>query len=158
MFTEDIGLLDDTPLTRVLKRSAEHPEWSRAYPEELFGAMQHGGEFWDADVRHFNSGLFDSDRALDLTAAAAEALLGAVRLNWSKVETAIFGTLFEHSLDPGTRGKRGAHYTPVQDIFDVTVPVVLEPLRAKWDTVKENGRALLGGKAQDRFQKATAAL
>ncbi|WP_174366121.1 class I SAM-dependent DNA methyltransferase [Deinococcus sp. JMULE3] len=158
MFAEDVGLLDDTPLTRVLKRSAEHPERSRGYLEELFGAMQTGGEFWGADVRHFNGGLFDSDRALDLTAAEAHALLGAARLNWSKVEPAIFGTLFEHSLDSGTRGKRGAHYTPVQDILDVTVPVVLEPLRAEWDAVKDNVRTLLGGKAKDRLQKATGAL
>jgi len=120
--------------------------------------MQTGGEFWGADVRHFNGGLFDSDRALDLTAAEAQALLGAARLNWSKVEPAIFGTLFEHSLDSGTRGKRGAHYTPVQDILDVTVPVVLDPLRAEWDAVKDNVRTLLGGKAKDRLQKATAAL
>ncbi len=76
MFAEDVGLLDDTPLTRVLKRSAEHPERSRGYLEELFGAMQTGGEFWGADVRHFNGGLFDSDRALDLTATEAQALLG----------------------------------------------------------------------------------
>ncbi|MHA0044331.1 type IIL restriction-modification enzyme MmeI [Deinococcus sp. PEB2-63] len=158
MFAEDVGLLDDTPLTRVLKRSAEHPERSRGYLEELFGAMQKGGEFWGADVRHFNGGLFDSDRALDLTAPEAHSLLGAARLNWSKVEPAIFGTLFEHSLDSGTRGKRGAHYTPVQDILDVTVPVILEPLRAEWDAVKDNVRTLLGGKAKDRLQKATAAL
>lgn len=158
MFAEDVGLLDDTPLSRVLKRSAEHPDRSRGYLEDLFGAMQHGGEFWGADVRHFNGGLFDSNLALELTAAEAQSLLGAARLNWSKVEPAIFGTLFEHSLDAGTRGKRGAHYTPVQDILDVTVPVVLDPLREEWAAVKAKARVIVEGKAKDRVAKATTVL
>ena len=79
--------------------------------------MQHGGEFWGTDVRHFNGGLFDDQSALSVTKEDADALVRAATLDWAQVEPAIFGTLFENILDTVTRSKRGAHYTSVPDIL-----------------------------------------
>lgn len=137
MFAEDVGLLPRGLLTRILTRSREHPERSRGYFQDLFAAMQEGGEFWGEDIRYFNGGLFDDQTALALSREDAEALLQAAQLDWSAVEPAIFGTLFEHSLHPDVRAMRGAHYTAVPDIVRLTEPVIMQPLRREWLQVKQ---------------------
>lgn len=135
-FAEGMGMLEPGLITRVLERSRAHPENSQAYFRDLFLAMQHGGEFWDRDIRHFNGGLFDGADALSITSAEAAALVEAARLDWSEVEPSIFGTLFENSLDTETRSRRGAHYTSVTDIERVVDRVVMEPLWAEWDSLR----------------------
>ena len=70
------------------------------------------------------------------------ALRAAAALDWSSVEPAIFGTLFERSLDPGKRSQLGAHYTSKQDILLIVEPVVIEPLQARWQAVKAEALAL----------------
>lgn len=142
MFAEDVGLLERGLLTRVLRRAREHPDRSQGYFQELFTAMQGGGEFWGTDVRHFNGGLFDDGAALPITQGDADRLLQAATLDWAEVEPAIFGTLFEQSLDAATRSKRGAHYTSVPDILRVTDPVVMQPLRREWAKVKADAEVL----------------
>ena len=144
MFSEDVGLLPRGLLTKLLKRAREYPDRSQSYFQELFTAMQTGGEFWGDDVRHFNGGLFDDGAALSVTRDDAHALLGASTLDWAQVEPAIFGTLFENSLDAKTRSKRGAHYTAVRDIRRITEPVIMVPLRREWQDVKAQAEALSG--------------
>ncbi|MFW8628134.1 class I SAM-dependent DNA methyltransferase [Deinococcus sp. ME38] len=143
MFAEDIGLLKDRLLTAVLERSVTKPAQSEAYLTELFAAMATGGEFWGHDVTHFNGGLFDARPALPLTVEDATALLEAAKLDWSQVEPAIFGGLFESSLEAEVRGKRGAHFTGVQDIERVVEPVVMVDLLRQWDAVREEAQALV---------------
>ncbi|GAA4015984.1 hypothetical protein GCM10022631_30350 [Deinococcus rubellus] len=136
MFAEDVGLLERGLLTKVLLRAKQYPERSQGYFQELFTAMQHGGEFWGSDVRHFNGGLFDDGFALAVTAPDADALVAAAKLDWAEVEPSIFGTLFEDSLDAKTRSQRGAHYTSVPDIERVVDPVLMLDLNREWDAVK----------------------
>ncbi len=69
-------------------------------------------------------------------------LTEAARLDWSSVEPAIFGTLFERSLDPAQRAKLGAHYTSREDILAVIEPVLMVPLRHEWETVQQEVEAL----------------
>ena len=52
------------------------------------------------DIHYFNGGLFSDDEAFDLVESDLAALRSAAELDWSAVEPAIFGTLFERSLDP----------------------------------------------------------
>jgi type II restriction/modification system DNA methylase subunit YeeA len=54
------------------------------------------------------------------------------KLDWSTVEPATFGTLFERSLDPSKRQQLGAHYTSPDNIKAILDPVVFAPLRAEW--------------------------
>nr|WP_168734646.1 type IIL restriction-modification enzyme MmeI [Deinococcus sp. KSM4-11] len=107
VFAEDVGLLPRGLMTRVLKRAQLPPDRSESNFQELFAAMQGGGDFWGEDVRHFNGGLFDDGAALPITEGDARALLQAVTLDWAQVEPEIFETLFENSLDDVTRSKRG---------------------------------------------------
>ena len=69
-------------------------------------------------------------------------LRNACKLDWSNVEPAIFGTLFERSLDPGTRAKLGAQYTSRADILLVVEPVLMAPLRRRWLEVKEKAATM----------------
>ncbi|MCD0164677.1 class I SAM-dependent DNA methyltransferase [Deinococcus sp. 14RED07] len=143
MFAEDIGLLKDRLLTAVLERSVTKPAQSESYLTELFAAMATGGEFWGHDVTHFNGGLFDARPALPLTVEDATALLEAAKLDWSQVEPAIFGGLFESSLEAEVRGKRGAHFTGVQDIERIVEPVVMVDLLRQWNAVRGEAQVLV---------------
>ncbi len=49
---------------------------------------------------------------------------------------AIFGTLFERSLDPKRRSLIGAHYTSEEDIRTLLEPVLMRPLENRWEEVK----------------------
>jgi type II restriction/modification system DNA methylase subunit YeeA len=70
-------------------------------------------------------------------------ILGRVaRLDWSSIEPSIFGTLFERGLDPGKRAQLGAHYTSRDDILLIVEPVIMRPLRRRWDEVREQAKGL----------------
>lgn len=135
-FAEDVGLLPDKLVTRILERTAATPERAQRYISELFQAMATGGEVLLEDVPYFNGGLFDNRGALPLEADELRALLEAAKLDWGQVEPAIFGTLFERSLDPAKRSQLGAHYTSREDILRIVEPVVLAPLRAEWEALR----------------------
>lgn len=143
MFSEDVGLLERGLLTRLLERARKYPEKSQGYFSELFAAMSTGGEFWGTDIRYFNGGLFDDHGGLPITAEAADALLGAARLDWAEVEPAIFGGLFESSLEKEVRGQRGAHFTGVDDIERIVEPVVMLDLSRQWEDVRSEAQSVV---------------
>ena len=99
--------------------------------------MRDGGAFGFERIPWFNGGLFDESAALELADPEIEILRIASRQGWAAVEPAIFGTLFERSLDPDKRAQIGAHYTGRDDIMLVVEPVVMDPLRREWAAVKE---------------------
>src|ERR1019366_8964427 len=84
---------------------------------QLFAAMSTSGStFGVHDIHYFNGGLFADDEVFDLESRDLGVLKAAAALDWSQVEPAIFGTLFERSLVPGKRSQLGAHYTSREDI------------------------------------------
>lgn len=136
LFAEDVGLLPNGLFTKMLTYCATRPG---AFPEkaaELFRAMQVGGEVAYEVIARFNGGIFATVDVLPLTAEELAELVRAAELHWGSVEPAIFGTLFERSLDPDQRRKLGAHYTSRADIERVVDPVVMAPLRRRWEGVK----------------------
>ena len=136
LFAEDVGLLPEHLFERLLASRRVNPDRLPAALTELFGQMRTGGSFGVDDIAHFNGGLFDDAPALDLTPDEIDILLTAARQDWASVEPAIFGTLFERSLDPNTRAQIGAHYTSREDIMLVVEPVVMAPLRREWAGVQ----------------------
>ena len=143
MFSEDVGLLEKGLLTRLLERAKKYPEKSQGYFSELFGAMSTGGEFWGSDIRYFNGGLFDKHDGLPLTEKDADDLLSAAKLDWAEVEPAIFGGLFESSLEKEVRGQRGAHFTAVTEIERIVEPVVMLDLHRQWEEVRTQAQAVV---------------
>jgi type II restriction/modification system DNA methylase subunit YeeA len=137
LFAEDSGLLPNRLVTKILDRTGDNPERAKQYLSMLFQAMSKGGEVLLEDVEHFNGGLFDGSEALLLESTEIAILHQAAQLDWAEVEPAIFGTLFERSLDPQKRGQLGAHYTSREDILRIVDPVVVRPLRERWAGVRE---------------------
>ncbi len=108
LFAEDVGLLPEGVFSRVVERGAKRPESFNRNVGALFGAMAEGGEFDLLEVPHFDGGLFSDGGVVALEATELPALGEASRLDWGSVEPAIFGTLFERSLDPNERRASGS--------------------------------------------------
>jgi hypothetical protein len=110
-FANSVKLLPEGFFPKLLKRAAESPEDAQTYFDQLFLAMEHGGDFGLEKIAFFNGGLFDGRRALPLDSGDLGLLQAAASLDWSQIDPTIFGTLFERFLDPGKRAQIGAHYT-----------------------------------------------
>ncbi|MDD5264993.1 MAG: class I SAM-dependent DNA methyltransferase [Candidatus Bipolaricaulis sp.] len=136
LFAEDIKLLPDKLLSRLVADTRDDPATFRRQLKILFGHMAKGGFFGLDKIPHFNGGLFDDDTVLDLTTDDLRALEKASQLDWSSIEPSILGTLFERGLDPGKRSQIGAHYTSREDILLIVEPVLMRPLRRRWDEVR----------------------
>ena len=143
LFAEDIKLLPPRLFTRLVENTRRQPDKFREQLRELFAKMRAGGFFGADEVAYFNGGLFADDTTLELTRADLAVLERAARLDWASVEPAIFGTLFERSLDPDKRSQLGAHYTSREDILLIVEPVLIAPLRRRWAAVQRQAEELI---------------
>ena len=153
-FAESVGLFRnlrgdvETPVTDVFNNLAADATLSQRIVGQLFEAMAERDvrNFGAYYIRWFNGGLFDEaalPETLPLTADLTQIIDETAELNWSRVDPAIFGTLFERGLDPKRRSQLGAHYTDPDNITRVVEPVALRPLRREFE-------ALRAALAQDR--------
>jgi len=141
LFAEDAGLLPQRLLTRLLDNGLQRPERFAPQLENLFAAMAGGGDFGVELIDWFNGGLFDDAHVLPLERPELEALRAVAQLDWSAIEPAIFGALFERGLDPAKRSQLGAHYTDAASIRRLVEPVIIEPLLREWESAKAAIRA-----------------
>jgi type II restriction/modification system DNA methylase subunit YeeA len=144
LFSEDIGLLPDKLFSRLVENNFQRPDDFTKKLRQLFAAMagEHGS-FGEHDIAYFDGGLFSDDEAYDLTRDDLAVLALAAQLDWSSIEPAIFGTLFERSLDPDKRSQLGAHYTSESDIRLIVEPVLMDPLRRRWVEVRHKAEAIV---------------
>lgn len=144
-FANSVKLLDDGLFPKLLQRSSRRPDRAHHYLNDLFAAMENGGEYALNDIAHFNGGLFDGRRALPLDKGDISLLVAAGDLDWSLIDPTIFGTLFERFLDPDKRAQIGAHYTDQDKIAKIIEPVILRPLREEWEIAKTEIESILAG-------------
>ncbi len=95
---------------------------------------------------------------MPLEASELGVLREATELDWGSVEPAIFGTLFERSMDPSQRARLGAHYTGKEDILTLIEPVLMAPLRREWEQVKARANAEAEKAREQTGQKAVNTL
>ncbi|MEO0762952.1 MAG: DNA methyltransferase, partial [Pseudomonadota bacterium] len=138
LFAEDVGLLKTAATGRglfseIIEETYQQPSLFIQYAGELFEKMANGGNMMMREVAYFNGKLFEDVTVEELPYEALLILRNAALLDWSNVEPAIFGTLFERSLDPAKRSQLGAHYTSPDDINLIIGPVLMDPLRRAWD-------------------------
>jgi type II restriction/modification system DNA methylase subunit YeeA len=134
MFAEDAGLLPGDLLKRLASAGKDDPTVFADGLRDLFTKMaEQGGLFGAERIDWFNGGLFDSAAVLPLTDEEIALVDRVSRLDWSQVEPAIFGTLFERGLDPSKRTQLGAHYTDRAAIMRLIDPVLLTPLRRDFE-------------------------
>ncbi len=139
LFSEDLDLLPEEIFTRLLARclEAKKPEVeSFNLIGGLFRQMNEkkqatGGRY--KGVRYFNGGLFSVVDPVELTRDELTDLYEAALQEWSQVNPAIFGTIFQHSMDKDARHAFGAHYTSEADIMKVVNPTIVRPWRERLD-------------------------
>lgn len=146
MFAEDIGLMP----SGIVFGLADDCRRKAQSSYDLFGGLftqmntpkpATGGRF--KGVPYFNGGLFQKIDPVDLQPAELELIAGedgAATRDWSKVNPAIFGTIFQQSMDADERHAYGAHFTSEADIMRIITPTISLPWReriAKASTMKD---------------------
>jgi hypothetical protein len=129
MFAEDVGLLPRHSFSEALEDSL-HGGSAYDLVFGLFWAMNDkgvtpGGRY--AGTPYFNGGLFRDIEPFELQRAEVERLRSASGAPWNEVRPAIFGTLFEQSLEADERRAQGAHFTSETDIQKVVRPTIVVP-------------------------------
>ena len=157
MFAERAGLLPEGLFTRLIKLLERRPELSKPQLGELFAKMSTGGFFGADIIKWFNGGLVDDAEVLELE--RPDLLLIAETAkdhDWSQIDPAIFGTLFEEALKAtGRRAALGAHYTDRDKIMKIVDPVIVRPLTAEWETALAAIRvALTDAESADEARRA----
>ncbi len=135
MFAEDSGLLPKGLFTRMVRAVERRPAAARAQFDHLFATMREGGFFGADVIRWFNGGLFDEAGALPLEALDLKEIADtAAEHDWSQIDPAVFGAMFEAALKTtGRRAALGAHYTDREKILKIVDPVIVRPLTSEWD-------------------------
>jgi type II restriction/modification system DNA methylase subunit YeeA len=154
LFADSIGLLpdrvfrnmiqsDDRFLPRKFLRKLKLLFEAMSEPDGIFGALT---------IKYFNGGLFDNASVIQLDLADLGILYEVSKnYDWSHIAPAIFGTLFERSLDPARRSLIGAHYTSEEDILLLIEPVLVRPLKQRWESVKQR---ILDAREMERAEEA----
>lgn len=139
LFAEDIDLLPPGLFTQLLDDCRV-----KASSYDLIGGLfRQMGNLRPAppdsrygDVPYFNGGLFSIIEPISLTQGEIKLLLSAASEKWSKVEPAIFGTLFQSSMGKKERHALGAHYTSEADIQKVVLPTIVIPWQKRIEAAK----------------------
>jgi len=152
LFAEDIGLLPNDVFTKLVHAKLNAHQFEQSL-RTLFAVMRTGGTFGIDPIRYFDGGLFDDNFVPDNVQGD---ILGPIRRasehDWSNIDPAIFGTLFERIIDDSNRTPLGAHYTSKDDILLVIEPVMMQPIRTKWNDIKISVSAYLkAGRQSEAF-------
>ncbi len=149
LFAEDARLLPARILTGLIESRRSDPKEFDHGLSVLFRTMsdREASRFFGNDrIDWFNGGLFDGADVIPCTTDELRAMHDAALLDWSRVEPAILGTLFERGLDPAKRGQLGAHYTDHEKILMIVEPVVLDPLRREFAGMRAQVEELTEGR------------
>lgn len=92
-----------------------------------------------AGVEYFNGGLFKTIHPIELTKEELKFLDVSAREDWSKVRPAIFGNLFEGTVDKKERHARGIHYTSEADIMKIVEPTITRYWKQKIEAANTLG-------------------
>ena len=143
MFAEDIDLLPSGTIKSIVDDCIDKKQSSYDLFGSLFRQMNDpvpatAGRF--RGVKYFNGGLFAKVDPIELTAFELDLIgadgTGAAIRDWSKVNPAIFGTLFQHSMDADERHALGAHFTSEADIQRIIGPTIVRPWTERIDSAK----------------------
>lgn len=133
LFAEDIDLLPRGLFSELVQDCKDNAS-SYDIIGGLFRQMADskrasGGRYKGVD--YFNGGLFSIVEPIDLRGEEIALLESATKENWAKVHPAIFGSLFEGSMNQDERHAFGAHFTSETDIYKVVLPTIVRPWRER---------------------------
>ena len=154
MFASDMGLLEKQLMTDFTQELGDSP--ATVFParlSRLFDAMSEGDPIAAPPIKRFNGGLFDgTPHNLEIGSSIMPLVREADALDWSQIEPAIFGTLFERIYNPEKRAQHGRHYTSREDIETLVEPVVMMPLRRDWESLKSEEPAADDEETTEKLQ------
>lgn len=97
-----------------------------------------------ASFPYINGAIFSEQiRIANFDRSMREMLLDACAFDWSLISPAIFGSMFQASMDKDKRGELGAHFTSEKNILKAIKPLFLDELWEEFEKVKNNEMALL---------------
>lgn len=99
---------------------------------------------WADAFPYVNGGLFSGSLEVpEFSRIARTYLLHVGKLDWTKINPDIFGSMIQAVADDEERGALGMHYTSVPNILKVLNPLFLDDLREKLEEAGDNARKLL---------------
>lgn len=119
---------------------------------EIFRAMNVKSELrtiekiarWADVFPYVNGGLFSGSTEVPRFSKIARTYLIHIgKLDWTKINPDIFGSMIQAVADDEERGALGMHYTSVPNILKVLNPLFLDDLRAQLEAAGDNFRQLL---------------
>lgn len=168
LYAEDAGVFPKHDMFLDYLKQFDANKMRRALIE-LFEVLNTKPEnrdpYMEADLKAFpyvNGGLFaqnnieipnftDEIRTLLLEKASAD-------FDWSEISPAIFGAVFESTLNPETRRKGGMHYTSIENIHKVIDPLFMDELNAEFENIKTEINIKTRDKKLKEFQEKIADL
>ena len=153
-FAEDTDIFNGNDLftatiEQMSARDASDIDWVIS---EMFRAMntkledRASGNFrpWANSFPYVNGGLFSgSTETPKFSKIARSYLLHVGKLDWTKINPDIFGSMIQAVADEDERGALGMHYTSVPNILKVLNPLFLDDLRTELEAASDNARKLL---------------
>ena len=99
---------------------------------------------WADEFPYVNGGLFSGNLDVPKFSKIARSyLLHIGKLDWTKINPDIFGSMIQAVAEDEERGELGMHYTSVPNILKVLNPLFLDDLRERLDEAGDNARTLL---------------
>jgi len=153
-FAEDTDIfVGDNLLTATIEQmSARDASNTHQVIGEIFRAMNTriedraaaGLPRWVDVFPYVNGGLFSGSTDVPCFSKIARSyLLHIGKLDWTKINPDIFGSMIQAVADDEERGALGMHYTSVPNILKVLNPLFLDDLRARLEEAGTNARKLL---------------
>jgi hypothetical protein len=153
-FAEDTDIFNGTGLftATIEQMSARDSSNTHEVIGAMFRAMNTKGNDrlaanlprWADVFPYVNGGLFSGSLdAPRFSRAARSYLLHVGRLDWTKINPDIFGSMIQAVAEDEERGALGMHYTSVPNILKVLNPLFLDDLRMRLEEARDNSRTLL---------------
>jgi hypothetical protein len=153
-FAEDTDIFNGASLftATIEQMSAKDSSNTHEVIAELFRAMNvahadranAGIPRWADVFPYVNGGLFTGSHIVPRFSKIARSyLLHIGNLDWTKINTDIFGSMIQAVADEEERGALGMHYTSTPNILKVLNPLFLDDLRVRLEEAGDNSRKLL---------------
>lgn len=152
-FAEDTGIFGTGMFTYTVEQmSAKDSSNTHEVISELFRAMNTRHEDhesariprWARSFPYVNGDLFSGDLNVPRFSKFARSYLVNIgRLDWTKINPDIFGSMIQAVAEDEEREALGMHYTSVPNILKVLNPLFLDDLRGKLQEAGDNQRMLL---------------
>jgi type I restriction-modification system DNA methylase subunit len=92
---------------------------------------------------YINGSIFSEQlRTAHFDTSMREMLLESCAFDWSLISPAIFGSMFQASMDSTKRGELGAHFTSEKNILKAIKPLFLDELWEEFEKVKKTPKQL----------------